>query len=117
MGLLVFAGFDEVFHLHLFELARAKDEVAGCDFVAKALSNLSDTKWELSPRSRQDIEKVYEDSLCGLRPQVGQRRGIVLFRRSTDRGAKHQIESAWLCQVRRVAIRTVNLFRSYRLGN
>src|SRR5437588_730132 len=39
----VFAGFDEVFHLHLFEFASAKDEVAGRDFVAKRLPDLRDT--------------------------------------------------------------------------
>src|SRR5256885_5751105 len=33
----VFAWFDEIFHLHLLELARAKDKIAGRDFVAKRL--------------------------------------------------------------------------------
>src|SRR5438128_1143807 len=35
MRRLIVTWFDEVFHLHLFKLARAKDEVTGCDLVAK----------------------------------------------------------------------------------
>src|SRR5437899_1257520 len=42
--LFIFARPDEIFHLHLLELARAKDEVAGRYFVAKRLSNLGHTK-------------------------------------------------------------------------
>src|SRR6266540_671551 len=33
MNLLVFAGADEVFHLHLFKFARAKNEVARRDLI------------------------------------------------------------------------------------
>src|SRR2546430_6603937 len=35
MRLFVFARSDEVFHLHLLELAGAKDKITGRDFVAK----------------------------------------------------------------------------------
>src|SRR5712691_12480347 len=42
--LLIFAGTDEVFHLHLFKFARAKDEVAWRDFVAKRFAHLRHTE-------------------------------------------------------------------------
>src|SRR2546423_13383134 len=45
----VFARFDKVFHLHLFELARAKYEVAGRDFVAKRFADLRDTEGKFAP--------------------------------------------------------------------
>src|SRR5437763_8889111 len=59
----VFAGFDEVFQLHLFELARAKDEIAGRDLVAKRLADLRHAERQFAPAGIQHVEKVYEDSL------------------------------------------------------
>src|SRR5262249_11863154 len=42
--LLSLGGRDEVLHLHLLELARTEDEVAGRDLVAKRLADLRDSK-------------------------------------------------------------------------
>src|SRR6266480_4765358 len=39
MRSFVFTGSDEVFHLHLLELAGAKDKIDGRDFVAKRLAD------------------------------------------------------------------------------
>src|SRR5882724_12914549 len=44
----VFAWFDEIFHLHLLELARAKDEIARRYFVAKRLAHLRDAERQLA---------------------------------------------------------------------
>src|SRR5437868_4754552 len=44
----IFAGLNEIFHLHLLELARAKDEIAGRHFVAKRLADLRDAERELA---------------------------------------------------------------------
>ena len=62
---------------HLLELARAERKVAGCDFVAKTLTNLGDTKRNSLPGCEStDVLEVDEDSLGSLRAQ--ERR--VLFR-------------------------------------
>src|SRR5882672_1657504 len=63
---LVFAGTDEVFHLHLLELARAENEVAGSDFVAKRFANLRDAERKFAPAGRQHVEKINEDALRRL---------------------------------------------------
>ena len=42
--LLPMLGIDEIFNLHLLELARAEDEVARRNLIAKGLALLSDTK-------------------------------------------------------------------------
>lgn len=44
LPLLVLARLDEEFHLHLFELAGAEDEVAGGDLVAEGLAHLRDAE-------------------------------------------------------------------------
>src|SRR2546427_566847 len=91
MRLFVLAGFDEVFHLHLFKLAGTKDEVAGRDFIAKRLANLRDPERQLAPAGIQHVEKVYEDALRGFGPKIDQRFRIVFRRRPYVR-AKHQVE-------------------------
>ena len=98
MGLFIFARLDEVFHLHLLELARAKDEVAGRYFVPERLSNLGHAKGQLAAAGVQDIQKIDEDSLGGLRPQIHQRIRIV-FSGSAGMRLKHQIERPRLRQI------------------
>src|SRR5437879_2660793 len=63
-------GTREVLHLHLLELARAEDEVAGGDLVAKRLANLCDPERELLSRRLLDVLEVDEDGLRRLR-QIG----------------------------------------------
>ena len=67
MCLFVLARSHKVFHFHLLELARTKNEIAGRDFVAKRFPDLRDAERQFSPAGVQDVEKVYEDALRGFR--------------------------------------------------
>src|SRR5437870_3725228 len=67
MGLLVLSRAHKVLHLHLLELARAKDEVTGRDFVTKRFPDLGDTEGKFAPAGVKQVEKVYEDALRGFR--------------------------------------------------
>ena len=89
-------GRHEELHLHLLELARAEDEVAGRDLVAERLADLGDPERRLLARELQDVLEVDEDPLRGLRPQVGDRAGLL---DRPDRGLEHQVEVARLGQV------------------
>src|SRR4051812_17361075 len=91
--LLVTAGLDEVLHLHLLELARAEDEVAGGDLVAERLAGLCDAERRLLARRSHDVEEVDEDALRGLGPQVVQPT-LVLDR--TEIGLQQPVEHARL---------------------
>ena len=66
-------GRDEELHLHLLELARAEDEVAGRDLVAERLADLRDPERRLLARELQRVLEVEEDALRGLGTQVGDR--------------------------------------------
>ncbi len=68
--LLIRAGGDEELHLHLLELARAEDEVAGRDLVAEALADLTDAERRLLAGGRHDLGEVDEDALRGLGAEV-----------------------------------------------
>ena len=61
---------DEELHLHLLELARAEDEVAGGDLVAEALADLSDPERRLLAGELEVVLEVEEDPLSGLGAQV-----------------------------------------------
>ena len=91
--LLVGAGLDEVLHLHLLELARAEDEVAGRDLVAEALAHLADTERGLASRRGLHVEEVDEDALRRLGPQVVQ---PLLGLDRTEVGLEHHVEVTWL---------------------
>jgi hypothetical protein len=86
----------EELHLHLLELAGAKDEVAGRDLVAKRLADLGDPEGWLAARELQHVLEVDEDPLRGLRPQVGDR-GVVPDR--ADVGLEHEVELAGVGQI------------------
>ena len=86
-------GRDEELHLHLLELARAEDEVAGRDLVAERLADLGDAERRLLARELEHVLEVDEDALRGLRAQVD------LGARLLDRahvGLEHQVELARL---------------------
>mgnify|MGYP006160816849 CR=1 FL=1 len=93
--LLVGAGLDEELHLHLLELARAEDEVAGRDLVAEALADLGDAERRLLPTRLQHVGKVDEHALCGFWSQVGNRRIGLDW---AGMGLEHQVEIARLCE-------------------
>jgi hypothetical protein len=68
---------DEELHLHLLELPRPENEVAGGDLVAKRLADLRDAERDLLPCALLHVEEIHEDPLCGLRAQVGDRRSVL----------------------------------------
>ena len=87
---------DEVLHLHLLELARAEDEVAGGDLVAERLADLRDSERRLLTRELQDVLEVEEDPLGGLGAQEDAR---ALLRDRAHVGLEHQVEHARLGQL------------------
>mmetsp|Transcript_25446 Transcript_25446/g.84160 ORF Transcript_25446/g.84160 Transcript_25446/m.84160 type:complete len:392 (+) Transcript_25446:484-1659(+) len=100
----VIVGRDEILDLHLLELARAEDEVARSDFIAKSFSNLSDTERNFSPCSLLHILEVDENALSRLRSQVGNRRSVA---EGADLSLEHEVEGSrrsersWLPSCRR----------------
>src|SRR6266404_2702357 len=108
MRLFVFARAHEIFHLHLFELAGAKDKVAGRDFVAKRFADLRHAERQLAPAGIQHVEEVYEDPLRSLRPQIDERIGVVFQRRAYVR-AKHEIKGSRFGEVLRTTVWTGDL--------
>src|SRR5438132_5876341 len=91
----------EVLHLHLLELARPKDEVAGRDLVAKGLADLGDPKRQLPPRRLLDVLEVHEDRLRRLRPEPRDGRGVL---DRTDERLEHEVE---LTRIRELALAAV----------
>ncbi len=87
---------DEELHLHLLELARAEDEVAGRDLVAKRLADLRDAERRLLAGELQHVLEVHEDALGGLRAQVHRRAGLL---HGPHRRLEHEVEVARLGEV------------------
>src|SRR5207244_10537632 len=57
---------DEILHLHLLELARAEEEVAGRDLVPERLADLRNAEGRLAARELQHVLEVDEDGLRRL---------------------------------------------------
>ncbi len=87
--LFVSVGTDKKLHLHLLEFARAEDEIAGRDLVAKRFAGLRHAERELDPLRVDNVGEVGEDSLRSLGTQVDGARGI--FNRPHER-PEHQVE-------------------------
>src|SRR4029079_3008080 len=68
--LLRLVGRHEELHLHLLELERAEDEVAGGDLVTERLADLRDAERRLATRELEHVLEVEEDALGRLRTQV-----------------------------------------------
>ena len=86
----------------MLEFTRAEGEVSGVDFVAKGLSDLSDTKGKFDPVRVHYVFVLYENGLRGLRAKVGRRVGIMIIRRSTHLGFEHKFEVPGLGEERTV---------------
>ena len=82
-------GGHEIFQLHQLELARAEDEIARRDLVAKRLADLSDAERRLLARRLIRQLEVDEHPLSRLGPQVCLR-GLVFHR--ADVGLEHEVE-------------------------
>ena len=80
---------DEVLHLHLLELERPEDEVAGRDLVAERLADLRDPEGRLAARDLRDVLEVDEDALRGLRSEV---RVLPRLLDRTDPRLEHEVE-------------------------
>src|SRR5262249_44653301 len=66
-------GVDEELELHLLELARAEDVVAGRDLVAERAAHLADAERDLHARRVEHVLEVVEHALRGLGPEIGLR--------------------------------------------
>ena len=99
--LLGFGRRHEELHLHLLELARPEDEVAGRDLVAEGLADLGDPEGGLLAGELEHVLEVDEDPLSGLGAQVGDRTRLL---DRSDRGLEHQVEVACLGQVALVGL-------------
>src|SRR5258707_6734074 len=93
MGLFIFARAHKILHLHLLELARAKNEIARGHFVAKRLADLRDTERQFAPAGVEHVMEVYKDALRSFRTKIDERIGIVLGRRANV-SLEHQVEMA-----------------------
>jgi hypothetical protein len=79
----------EVLHLHLLELERPEDEVAGGDLVAEGLADLRNAERRLAARDLRDVLEVDEDALSCLGTEVGILAGLL---DGTDARPEHQVE-------------------------
>src|SRR5579883_1762477 len=111
-GVLVGAGLDKVLHLHLLELTRAEDEVAGRNLVAEGLADLRDAERDAAPTGLPHVLEVDVDALRRLRTQIDD--GGVLFDWPHER-LEHKVELASLADVGAAAVRALavaNLVRA-----
>ncbi len=67
----VFARFDEILCIGLFEFATAEEEVARRDFIAEGFANLGDTKGDFDAACIDDILKIEIDTLAGFARKIG----------------------------------------------
>src|SRR5208282_2237243 len=70
-------GPHEKLHLHLFELARAENEILGGNFVAERLALLRYAERQLDALRIDNIFKVRKNSLRRFRPQIDDRRRVL----------------------------------------
>ena len=68
--LQVRAGFAEELQLHLLELPGPEGEVARGDLIAEGFANLAHAEGQLPPGGPEQVVKVHENALSGLRPEV-----------------------------------------------
>ncbi len=66
----VFARFDEILRVGLFEFAAAEEEVAGGDFVAEGFADLGNTEGDFDATSIDDVLKIEIDTLAGFARKI-----------------------------------------------
>src|SRR5438045_5508703 len=64
------ARLDEELHLHLLELTRPENEIAGSDLVAESLADLGDPERDFLPCRLLDVEKIHVNPLRRLGAQI-----------------------------------------------
>src|SRR5215211_5277550 len=75
-GLEDFGRLDEIFDLHLLELARAEDEIARSYLVAKRLADLRYAERQLAISRIQNVFEIDEYALRGFGPQISKARFV-----------------------------------------
>src|SRR5690606_12368315 len=86
----------EELHLHLLELARPEDEVAGRDLVAESLADLCNAERNALAAGVEDVQEVDVAALRSLRAQVDDRR---VFLDWPHERLEHEVEAAGLREV------------------
>ena len=94
--LSTFTWWHEKFKFHLFEFSSSKNEIARCNFVSKTLAHLRNSKRRFFATGLQNICKIYEHSLGGLRAKINRR--TFPFNRTSVR-FEHQVESPCVCEL------------------
>ena len=79
----------EEFQLHLLKLSGTEREVAGCDFIAEGLTDLTNTERDFLSGSTLYVLEVYENTLRGFGTQIYR---ILCILRNTLEGLEHQVE-------------------------
>lgn len=67
----VFARFDEILCVGLFELAAAEEEITRGDFIAEGFANLGNTEGDFDATSIDDVLKIEIDTLAGFARKIG----------------------------------------------
>ena len=94
------AGLAEKFKFHLFKFTDAEDEVAGCDFVAEALADLTDAERYFFTSCALHVFEVDEYALRGFGAEIDG--GCRIFRHA-DKSFEHKVEFS---HARKVAVAT-----------
>ena len=90
------AGFAEKFKFHLLELADTENEVAGSDFVAETLADLSDSERNLFASGTLNVFEVNEYTLCGFGAEIHGGSGVF---RDADKRFEHKVEFSYAGEV------------------
>ena len=100
------AGLAEEFQFHLLEFPGAEGEVAGGDFVAKALADLGHAEGDFFAGGALDVGEVDKDALSGLGPEIQ-----LIFRVLGDalEGFEHQVKGADVGEVVFAAFRAADI--------
>src|SRR5258708_2660804 len=83
------AGPDKELHFHLLEFPHPEDELPGYDLIAEGLADLGNPERDLHTAGLLYVEKVHENSLGGLRPQVD---FAGFFGDAAQLGGEHEVE-------------------------
>lgn len=67
----VFARFDEILRVGLFEFAAAEEEITGRDFITEGLADLGNTEGDFDATSIDDVLEVEIDTLASFARKVG----------------------------------------------
>ncbi len=86
----------EIFELHLFELARAKSEIARVNFVPERFPDLGDAERQFFARNIEDVLELHENCLGRFRAQIGHARFVF---GCADIGFEHEVKRPGLGQI------------------